>query len=371
MSNASKPDHPLTAAEFTDGLIRVGLILLMVVASLRVFSPFMSLMLWALILAVTLYPTHQRLAARLGGKQGRAATLLILISLLVVGIPVAIIGSAAAQHVMQVADGYQAGTLALRPPADAVAEWPLIGEQVYSAWSKAAANLPAFVEENRTTIESLLTKGVAVAKSTAGYVLMFIGALIVSGIMMAYGRSGSEALYAILNRLVGSEHGPRVHSLATLTTRSVAAGVLGVALIQGILAGAGFMLADVPAAGILAFVVLMMAIMQLPVILIMLPVIIWLWNNGDAGTAMNIVWTVYLLLTALADNVLKPMLLGRGVDAPMPVILIGALGGMISTGFVGLFVGAVVLAVGYRIFMEWVALADDSDTAQEVAEAGE
>lgn len=351
--------RPMTVAEFTDGLIRVGLILFLVAASVRVFSPFMNLMMWALILAVTLYPIHQSLARKLGDRPGRSATLLVVLALLVLGVPVAVIGSSLAEQVTGLVESYRAGTLAFKPPPASVAEWPLVGSKVFDAWSAAASNLHAFVQANETTIESFAARALVMARSTAGDMLVFIGALIVAGIMMAYGQRGSEALYAILSRLAGKEHGPRVHTLATMTTRSVAAGVLGVALIQGILAGIGFTLAGVPAAGILAFVVLLMAVMQLPVILLLLPVILWIWNGGDSGTLMSIVWTVYFVLTGLADNILKPLLLGRGVDAPMPVILIGALGGMISGGFIGLFVGAVVLAVGYRILMEWVAMEAD------------
>jgi predicted PurR-regulated permease PerM len=141
--------------------------------------------------------------------------------------------------------------------------------------------------------------------------------------------------------------------------------VLGVALIQAILLGVGFMLAGVPAAGLLALIVLLLAIMQLPATLVSLPVILWLWNSGDGGTVMNVIWTVYFVLAGLADNVLKPMLLGRGVDAPMPVILIGALGGMVSSGFIGLFTGAVILAVGYQIFMQWVATKSEDEGADQ------
>jgi predicted PurR-regulated permease PerM len=148
-------------------------------------------------------------------------------------------------------------------------------------------------------------------------------------------------------------------------------GVLGVALIQAILVGLGFVLAGVPAAGLLAFAVLLLTIMQLPAIVVILPVVLWLWNSGDAGTTMNIIWTVYLVLAGLADNFLKPMLLGRGVEVPIPVILIGALGGMVATGFIGLFVGAVLLAVGYQIFMQWVAIQVDADETEEVVEAAE
>jgi predicted PurR-regulated permease PerM len=148
--------------------------------------------------------------------------------------------------------------------------------------------------------------------------------------------------------------GPRLHNLSTATIRSVATGVVGVAFIQALLLGIGFIMADIPGAGVLAVVVLLLGIMQLPASLISLPVIAFIWWSGDTSTLMNIIYSIYLLVAGLADNVLKPLLLGRGVEAPMPVILIGALGGMVTDGIIGMFAGAVVLAVGYQVFMDWV-----------------
>ncbi|QFU77783.1 AI-2E family transporter [Halioglobus maricola] len=357
----------MTVQEFTDALIRVSLIALMVILSFQVFSPFMSLMIWALILAVTIYPLHQSLAQKLGGNQGRASTIIVLIGLFGIGIPMVLLGSSIAEHATSVADRYQAGTLHLKPPKETVADWPVVGEDVYKAWSAASANLPAFIEANKTSIESLVSSGMAAAKSTVGTVFLFLGALIVAGIMMAFGESGSAAMDSIIVRIVGPKHGSEVHTLATMTTRSVAAGVLGVAFIQAVLVGVGFLAAGVPVAGLLALVVLLLAIMQLPATLVIIPVIIWLFKASDHSQVMNIIWSIYLLAAGLSDNFLKPMLLGRGVDAPMPVILLGALGGMMSMGFVGLFVGAVVLAVGYQLFMKWVAMHEAEEAAEAAA----
>jgi predicted PurR-regulated permease PerM len=145
-----------------------------------------------------------------------------------------------------------------------------------------------------------------------------------------------------------------MQKLATATVRSVAAGVIGVAFIQAILLGMGFIFAGIPAAGVLAFVVLFIGILQIPALLVSIPAVAWLWLSGDGSTTSNVVWTIYLLVAGMSDNVLKPLLLGRGVDAPMVVILIGALGGMVAGGFIGLFIGGVVLAVTYQLFMEWV-----------------
>jgi predicted PurR-regulated permease PerM len=207
----------------------------------------------------------------------------------------------------------------------------------------------------------------AAAANTAGGVMLFLGSLIVSGIMMAYGESGSRAMLRIFIRLAGPAKGPGLHRLSTATIRSVAMGVIGVAVIQALLLGVGFIIAGVPAAGLLALVVLFVGILQLPALIVSLPVIGYIWWAGDGSTAAQVFYTVYLLVAGAGDNVLKPLLLGRGVDAPMPVILLGALGGMVVGGFIGLFLGAVVLAIGYQLFMGWVA----EGTPESPAEAEE
>jgi predicted PurR-regulated permease PerM len=170
-----------------------------------------------------------------------------------------------------------------------------------------------------------------------------------------------------------------LQSLSAATVRSVAIGVIGVAFIQALLLGIGFIMAGIPAAGVLALVVMLIGIVQLPAAIISLPVIAYLWWAGDGSTMSNIFYSIYLLVAGMADNVLKPLLLGRGVDAPMPVILLGALGGMASGGIIGLFVGAVLLAVGYQVFMDWVDHVEEVagvepgqiDRADHVSPAGE
>ncbi len=359
-------EHPLTNKEFMDGLIRVGLIMLMVVGCFHIFSPFLNLILWSLILGVTLYPLHQKLAGKLGGSNGRSATVIVVVGFVLLGWPSMKIMESVAEQLTTIYDAHHAGTLSFPAPKESVMSWPLIGEKVYQGWASAAANLPDFIQANQDTVEVVLNKGLLIAKSAISTVFLFLGALIVAGIMMAYGSGGSNAVSTILVRIVGERQGSKIHNLATMTTRSVAVGVLGVAVIQSILLGVGFLFVGVPAAGPLAIVVLLLGIMQLPATIVTLPVIFWIWGSSDGGTVMNIVWTAYLVIAGLSDNILKPILLGRGVDAPMPVILIGALGGMVVSGFIGLFIGAVLLAVGYQVFMQWVDI-----EAQETAELEE
>jgi predicted PurR-regulated permease PerM len=340
--------------DLLNSMIQFGLIIIAVYLSIHIFAPFAGLMLWALILAVALYPLQKRLASRLKGKQGRTATLLVLAGLLVIGLPTVMLGSSFANHLHGFHGALENSSFTIKQPADSVAKWPLIGEKVHSAWSSAASDFPAFLEKFKPQLKNFSKKMLSTALNTAGSVFMFLASLIIAGIMMAYGEAGSSVMQRILIRLAGQERGVRLHALSTATIRSVAMGVVGVAFIQALLLGVGFVMAGIPGAGVLALVVLLIGILQLPALIISLPVIAYLWWAGDASTVANIFFTIYLLLAGAADNVLKPLLLGRGVDVPMPIILLGALGGMVSAGIIGLFLGAVILAVGYQVFMEWV-----------------
>ena len=176
---------------------------------------------------------------------------------------------------------------------------------------------------------------------------------------MAYGESGSDSFQKIYRRVAGPARGHELWKLSVGTIRSVANGVIGIAFIQALILGIGFILANIPAAGVLALIVLFLGIAQLPALVITIPAIAYMWTLGELSTTMNVIMSIYLIVGGFSDGILKPILLGRGVDAPMPVILIGAIGGMITAGIIGLFVGAVLLAVGYQIFMSWVNSEDD------------
>jgi predicted PurR-regulated permease PerM len=191
------------------------------------------------------------------------------------------------------------------------------------------------------------------ATSVGAGLLIFIFALILSGIFMAYGEEARRSAVRITSRLFGPEAGPHVAELCASTIRAVAQGVVGIAFIQMLLIGVAFVVKGIPGAGLLALAVLLLGIMQLPATLITIPVIIWVFAS-EGFTVAAIVFAIYTFIAGLADNVLKPLLLGRGVDVPMPVVLIGALGGMVTGGVIGLFIGPVVLAVGYQLFWRWI-----------------
>ncbi|HOB62923.1 MAG TPA: AI-2E family transporter [Candidatus Competibacteraceae bacterium] len=369
MNLPTPPDPTLEqriATRLMDVLIRAGLLLAMTLLCYRIFAPFLPLMIWALILAVTLYPLHQTLANKIGGKQGLAATLLVLVGLTLIVTPTALLMSSLGDSVQQLILSVQNNTLKIPPPRPEIAHWPVIGERVHTVWQEAHANLPELVRTLQPKIGELAKSALAFVASIGGGILQFLGAFIIAGIIMAFGQSGGRGSQAISARIAGAARGGALLRLSIATIRAVAQGVIGVAFIQAILVGLALMVAGVPWAGALAGVMLVLGIAQVPALLITVPAIIYLWSSGDYSHGAAIVYTVLLLLSGMADNVLKPLMLGRGVDAPMPVILLGALGGMATGGILGMFVGATLLALGYQLFMGWVAA--NPETAQIPAE---
>jgi predicted PurR-regulated permease PerM len=358
MSTPHDPDpgfESRASALLRDVLIRVGLVVALAVLCFRVFSPFLSLMTWALILAVTLYPLHQSVAAKIGGRQGLAATLLVLLGIVVVIVPTAALMNSLGDSVHRLIHDVQNNTLGVPPPRAGVAEWPLVGEQVHAFWTKAYDNLPALVQSMQPKIGNLATAALGFVAGIGGGLLQFLASLAVAGIMMTFGEGGERAIRAIFGRIADGQRGAEFVELSTATIRAVAKGVLGVAFLQAIIVGICLLIAGIPWAGVLAVLVLVLGIAQVPALIITLPAIGYIWWSGNYGTGAAILYTILLVVSGMTDNILKPLMLGRGVDAPMPVILLGALGGMAAGGILGMFIGATLLALGYQILMGWVA----------------
>jgi predicted PurR-regulated permease PerM len=308
------------------------------------------------ILAVAIYPLHQLLARKMGGRHGLAATLIVIGGVLIIVTPTALLMNSFADSVRGFIHDVQNDTLVIPVPREGVQAWPVIGEKLYSIWSAAHTDLPGLVQSLQPKIGDITKQALSLVASAGGAVLKFLASFIIAGILMAYGESGVRSSRAIFERVAGTEKGQAFAKLATATIRAVAQGVIGVAFIQAIVIGLALLVAGVPWAGVSSAIALVVCIAQVPAIIVTLPAIVYLWSSGDHGTAATITYTVVLLLAGTIDNVLKPFMMGRGVDAPMPVILLGALGGMATGGILGMFVGATVLTLGYQIFMGWVAV---------------
>ena len=358
MDPIPQPDREVetrVSSALMDLFIRAGLTGVLAVLCYQVFSPFLSLMAWSIILAVTLYPLHQWLARGIRGKQWLASTILVIIGILLIIIPTGLLMNSFADSVRNLILGVQNNTLEIPAPSPGVAHWPVVGKKVYETWLKAHSDFPGFVQSMQPKIGQLAQKALAMVASIGSGLLLFLGSFIVASIIMAYGDSGSAMSRAIFHRVAGLQRGEALAKLSTATIRAVALGVIGVAFIQAILIGLALLLAGIPAAGVLSIIALIMGIAQVPALLIIVPVVIYIWSSGDYSNTAAITYTIILLVTGMTDNILKPIMLGRGVDVPMPVILFGALGGIASGGILGMFVGATVLALGYAIFKGWVA----------------
>jgi predicted PurR-regulated permease PerM len=358
MNASSKPDIGLEqriASRVTDVLVRVGLVVVLALLCYRIFSPFLTLMLWALILSVTLYPAHQVVARKVGGRQGLAATLIVILGIALIVVPSSVLMSSLGDSLQRFIQDVQTNSLEIPPPVEAVAAWPLIGPKLYALWTQAHADLPALVQSLQPQVGDVAKSILAFVAGIGVGLLQFLAAIIIAGIIMAFGEAGARANLAIFRRVVGPARGEELAKLSAATVRAVAQGVLGVAFIQALIVGIILLVAGVPWAGVLALVVLVLGIAQVPALIVTFPAIGYIWWVGTYSTGAAIAWTVLLGVAGLADNVLKPLMLGRGVKAPMVVILLGALGGMATSGILGMFVGATLLTLGYQIFMGWVA----------------
>ncbi|MEA3433798.1 MAG: AI-2E family transporter, partial [Campylobacterota bacterium] len=264
------------------------------------------------------------------------------------------------QHIVQ---AMQEGNITIPPPTEKVKEWPLIGEKAYTFWDSASHNLRQTLAPFKDEIKKFAGTIFSKFGALLGTVFMFVGSMIIAAVFLI-GAEGAEKFYRAISRRIMGDKGDEWATLSTLTIRSVVMGVIGVAVIQATLALIGMALMGIPLAMVWALIIMFLTIIQVPALLVIGPVIAYVFSQGS-GTA-EIVFTVYMLIVGASDGVLKPMLMGRGVDVPMLVILIGAIGGMMLMGMIGLFVGAVIFALAYTLFGFWMAEAEEETKSEEI-----
>jgi predicted PurR-regulated permease PerM len=324
-------------------------------------------MIWGAVMAIALQPVLMKIAKALGGRPKLALAVILIVAFAIVLVPVFMITESIVTSATEIAADVSHGELEVPPPPSKVAQWPLVGSRVHSTWQKASQNLQAFVSEHQEQMKEITSSMLSALASAGGSVLQFLLSLLVTAAFLANAETITAGFRRLASRLIGTASGgDEFLALSTSTVRTVVTGVLGVAAIQGVLAGLGALAFGVPAAGLIALGVLIVAIAQLPPILVLIPAIIWVFGNTDSQV---VAWgfLVYCIVVNLSDVVLKPLLLGRGSKVPMLVVLLGAIGGMLLNGIIGLFVGAVVLSLGYRLFVAWL---EADDAGAEPASAG-
>jgi predicted PurR-regulated permease PerM len=333
--------------------LQIAGVVLLIFTCYRIIAPFLPVVVWGVIIAVAVYPSHVSLTAKLGGNSKLSATIIALIGIGIIVIPTWLLADSTIGALKHAGETFQSGTMTIPPPDASVAEWPVVGERVFDVWSKAAVNLEATVNEFTPQIKAAGERAFTFAGHTVVTVFLFVFSIIIASVLINVAEEGRNITRSIISGLVGAERGEAITDMTVQTIRSVVKGVLGVAFIQAVVAGLGMAVAGIPAAGLLAGVVLVLAIVQLPPLIVLGPIAFWYFSVADATAAT--IFLVFAIIVSVSDAFLKPMLLGRGVEVPMLVILLGAIGGAVSMGIVGLFIGSVVLALGYEILTAWMA----------------
>lgn len=335
----------------TEAAIRIGLVVLWVGWCFQILRPFIIPIVWGLIIAVAIYPVYGYLRTLLKNSP-RVSAIFVTIGMLVILVwPAVLVGDLLVENGKMVVDHLRAGTLSIPPPPQGLETWPLIGKPLANIWNLASVNIEGALDQLKPQIRMLASWLLSMVTGTGLAILQFFVAVIIAGVLLAHSTPGYQLAHSIGRRLAGNR-GDELATLAEATVRSVARGVLGVALIQSSLAGLGFFIAGIPAAGFWAFLCLILGVVQIGVFPIMIPVVLYVFSTNDTVTAvLFLIWTIFV---SLLDNILKPIFLGRGLDVPMVVIFMGAIGGMLWSGIIGLFIGAVVLTLGYKLFMAWL-----------------
>ncbi len=334
-----------------ESAIRIVILFILIGWCFKILEPFLGIMMWGVIIAVTMYPLHVAVTKRLGGRAKLSAAILTGILLLVIIVPCLFLGGSMISGLQGLVSLYQNGGVKVPQPSGTVLSWPVIGKELYNLWKTAAENPGEVIKMYGPQLTWLFNWVVSFVSQAGMGFLMMLASIAVAGIVLVYSQEGGIAARNLFIRMAGDQ-GENFSKVTEVTIRNVARGIIGVAFIQAALAGLGFLVAGVPLAGLWALIALLLAIVQVGVSPVSIVVLIYMFSTTNTLTAVLL--TIWLILVSLSDNVLKPLLLGKGAPVPMLVIFLGSIGGFIFEGFMGLFLGAIILSLGYKLVLAWL-----------------
>ena len=323
----------------------------------EIVKPFITLFIWGSVLAITLYPLHKRLTGLLFGKKWISALIITIIMYLLVIGPATMLMLATVDEFKIISTAYTDGELQIPPPNENVKNWPVVGMKLFELWNEASVNITGLITKNASIIKPYILKGISLLSNAGMGILLLMASFLVAGFMMVYGEKGNELAKMFFNRLAGKQ-GEEMKESVGITVRNVAKGVIGVAFIQGILAGIAMVMANIPLAGLWALIGMVLCIVQIGILPVSLGVIIYIWSVGDTTTAVLL--TIWMLFIGVIDNILKPLMMGIRAPVPMIVVFMGTIGGFILDGFIGLFTGAIILTLGYQLAMGWLKAPEEN-----------
>jgi predicted PurR-regulated permease PerM len=326
-------------------------LLILLAGCMLVLRPFVSALLWAVVLCFSSWPVYCRVLKLLGGRRTLAALVMSLAMILIVLLPFLVIGSKLADNVKDL-------TAATRhwledgPPAPPawLAKLPVVGQQTADYWQSLAADSAKLLKEAQRFIEPLSSWLLKAGLALGSGLLELALSIFIAFFLFRDGLVAAERLTSAVERIAG-EAGRHLLTVAGNTVRGVVYGILGTALVQAVTAGIGFLIAGVPGAGVLTLLTFFLSVVPLGPPLIWVPAALWLFHQGSTG------WGIFMLVWGLGvssiDNVVKPWLISQGSEMPFLLIFLGVLGGALAFGFIGVFLGPTLLAVGFRVVKEW------------------
>jgi predicted PurR-regulated permease PerM len=330
--------------------INIGLVALLVGSCLLILRPFLPLVVWGIIIAIATYPAFKKLQISLGGRRGLAAVICTVLMLAVLIAPVILLTDTLLEGVQTLTTRMKDGALSIPPPPPNVESWLVIGRPLNRIWTAASTDLSAALATLSPQIKAAVPVLFSTSADIALTVLQFALSILLAGVLLGNAQAGAAVSHSLFNRLFGNK-GPEFEELAGSTIRNVTTGILGVALIQTVFAAIGFLMVGIPGAGLWSLMFLFAAVLQVT-FLVFIPAVIYVFAIASATKA--IIFMVWCVFVGLLNNVLGPLLLGRGASVPMVVVFLGAIGGFLAMGIIGLFVGAIVLSVGYKLFLAWL-----------------
>ena len=342
--------------------VHVGLLIAIATTCLVILRPFVPMILWGIIIAIAASPAYQKLRTVLHGRGAIAAIIFDVLLLAVLIVPVVLLTGSFIEGVQNVVARLKSGTPVIPPPPPRIETWPVVGVPIKSTWQLAYTNLSAALSSFAPQIRDMIPKVLLASAGIGLGVLQWIVSILIAGFLLRNEESAAKFAHSFAKRIF-RDRGQELKELAASTIRSVTMGIIGVAIIQSICAAAGFVLGRLPAAGLWAALFLLAALLQIGT-LVLIPAVIYMF--AIATTTKATVFLVWCVIVGVMDNVLKPLLLGRGVPVPIAVVFLGAIGGFIMMGAIGLFVGSIVLSVAYKLFLAW--LEESSQVRTEIRE---
>ncbi len=336
--------------KLVDTIIRLGVLFFLLGWCFTILRPFVLILIWSAVIAIAIYPVYS-IFLRMFKRKALAAIVLTVLMLSILIIPSWLVTQSVFEEVSHLSELNKAGKLVIPPPGENTANWPSFTKPLLDFWTLASENWRDAAMQYADQLKAAGAWFLAAIASIGVGIAQFVGSIIIAGALLAFSDSAGKGTIQVFNKLAG-KNGEIFANTTVTTVRSVVKGILGVAVIQATMAGLGFFIAGVPYAGVWTVACLFLAIIQVGAGPIAIPIMIYMFSVSDTLTAVLL--AIWLVITLLSDNILKPLLLGRGASAPILVVFLGAIGGFITSGFLGLFLGAVILTIGYKLFEAWL-----------------